>query len=88
MRETVEEKARRLLAGGRLLVERVDEAGLRALCVGDTGTHELSRDGDGDIVCSCPATRRCAHLAAIALVVGAAVHIRAEPGEAEAGDDA
>ena len=70
-RETIGEKAPRLLTSGRLLVGRVDDAGLRALVAGDTGTHELSRDGDGELICSCPAVRRCSHIAALELVTGA-----------------
>lgn len=69
-RETVTEKAVRYLLDGRLLVERVDDEAIVAICAGDSGVYELSRDAGGDWQCSCPALRRCSHLAALELVTG------------------
>jgi uncharacterized Zn finger protein len=69
VRGAVEDKARRYLVEGRLLVERVDAFEVRALCSGDTGMYELGHDGDA-WWCSCPARGRCAHVAALALVTG------------------
>lgn len=67
--ESVEAKALRLLAGGRLFVERVDEGGVRAVCRGDHGIHELSIDEEGSS-CSCAARGRCSHLLALELATG------------------
>lgn len=65
--ETIEQKAGRYLADGRLLVEHVDDGRVEALCGGDHGVYELKVDRDG-AVCSCPASGRCAHLVALELV--------------------
>jgi hypothetical protein len=67
-RETVEEKARRLLGEGRLLVEHVADGRVQAIVAGDSGMHELAVEADGAESCSCRASGRCSHLVALGLV--------------------
>lgn len=64
-REDVEEKARRLLAEGRLIYDAEDEEAIR---LGDTGLWLLTHEA-GRWRCSCPAVGRCSHLAALLLLV-------------------
>lgn len=82
-RETIAEKAQRLLASGRLTVERVDHEIVRATCEGDHGRYSLSISADRSH-CTCPArVRTCAHRVALRLVVGTREHVpraRAEVG--------
>ena len=70
-RETVDAKARRFLATGRLTVLHRDGDHVVAQCVGDTGTYRLGHDPArlGVWSCSCPATARCSHTVALMLVV-------------------
>lgn len=68
-RESVAEKAVRLLADGCVLVERAVDGEVLALVAGDTGVYEVEVAG-GVAWCSCRATRRCAHLVALELVTG------------------
>lgn len=72
-----EEKAHRLLAEGRLTIERVDGGVIVASCRGYSGgeIYRLGfdpRDG-GEWRCTCEASskfrRRCSHLIALQLVV-------------------
>jgi uncharacterized Zn finger protein len=82
VRESVEQKAARYLAEGRVLLERVDEAGVRALVAGDSATHEVVATwgmytsptfGEDGWSCSCPASiSRCSHVVACELVTGGA----------------
>jgi hypothetical protein len=70
--ENVEQKARRYLAEGRLVVELVDPAAglVVASCAGAEGTYKLGRDPkNGEWRCTCPAPRKCSHLIALRLVV-------------------
>lgn len=67
-RETVEEKAKRYLGEGRLVVEHVIGDEIRARCRGRGAEYVLGLEADG-WYCSCPARGRCAHLAALELVV-------------------
>src|SRR5687768_7537420 len=67
MRESAEQKGRRYLLEGRLVIERVDERGVRARCRGGGAVYELGFDGS-DWFCSCPALTRCAHLIALQTV--------------------
>jgi hypothetical protein len=67
-RETVEEKARRYLAEGRIVVTRVLGDTVDAVCQGETGSWELGhRPGQGWF-CSCPVRGRCSHLAGLWLI--------------------
>jgi hypothetical protein len=66
-RETVEAKAARYLAEGRLAVVLVTADAIEATCHGATGTWLLGWHGGWH--CDCPArTDRCAHLTALRLV--------------------
>lgn len=77
-RETVDAKARRYLAEGRLVVVHVDARGARARCRGSGAVYDLEVSG-GEWSCSCPArVQRCAHLLALALVVNVP-SVAAEP---------
>lgn len=66
-RESVEQKGRRYLAEGRLIVKRVGEGSIAALCRGGGSLYRLGFDGH-EWHCDCPARTRCAHLTALMLV--------------------
>ncbi|MCK6480237.1 MAG: hypothetical protein L6R43_08820 [Planctomycetes bacterium] len=70
-RETVREKARRLLAEGRVTVLRATPEGLRARVRGDSGEYDSSAFRNGIGWCSCPAQKSapCSHLLALGLLV-------------------
>ena len=69
-RESVEAKARRYLAEGRLEVVLVADDEIEATCRGATGDYLLGWHGAWH--CSCPAyTEGCAHLVALRLVTTA-----------------
>ena len=69
MRETVDEKARRYLAEGRITVVYLTGSRLRAEAHGSRrDTVERKGEGRSPWVCSCRAYKRCAHLAAVELV--------------------
>jgi hypothetical protein len=72
MRESAEAKGRRSLLEGRLQVEHVDEATIRARCRGGGTVYELGFDDVGELeggwYWSCSALGRCAHLVALQLV--------------------
>ncbi len=58
MRETVEEKALRFIAEGRMMrIHRADEQSVLARVDGDSGTYRLVLDRSG-ILCFCPARGR------------------------------
>jgi len=63
-RETVEAKAVRLLAAGRLTVLFADARRARAVCEGDSGRYDLGLDR-GQWWCECPSARACSHLLAL-----------------------
>jgi hypothetical protein len=67
MRETIEQKALRLISERRLHVHRIAERRVEAHCNGDTRSYTLTYDGRG-WRCDCPARKRCAHLTALQLV--------------------
>lgn len=67
-RESVDSKGRRYLGEGRLTVQHVDAALVRATCRGGGAIYVLGWSGEG-WWCGCPARGRCAHLAALELVV-------------------
>ena len=58
VRETVEEKALRFIAEGRMMrIHRADEQSVLARVDGDSGTYRLVLDRSG-ILCFCPARGR------------------------------
>ena len=66
MRESLDAKARRLLAGGRLKVVEASPGGrVRASVVGDHGGYAVARDEEGLWSCDCPArVAWCSHVLA------------------------
>ena len=66
MSETIEEKALRLVTGGRVELHRGNRQEGLASVEGDTGTHLVSWDPIGS-VCLCPARTGCSHVAAVSL---------------------
>jgi hypothetical protein len=72
-RESMDAKAARLLADGRLTVARVNHDQVLALCQGDSGqVWQLGYERGRGWRCSCPARawgRHCSHLAALMRVV-------------------
>jgi uncharacterized Zn finger protein len=75
-RESIAEKAGRLLLGGKLTIVSVVGQSIEARCEGDHGVYRLGYARPGGWWCSCPHRQRggrghaCAHLAALALVAG------------------
>jgi uncharacterized Zn finger protein len=67
-RENVEAKAKRYLGEGRLTVTEVSAGRVQAVCRGGGALYRLGWNGNG-WYCDCPARTRCAHLAALMLVV-------------------
>ncbi len=67
-REDARERGRRLAAEGRLVIRRVDETEILAVCRGDSG--EIHRLGyrDSRWWCDCEARTRCGHLYSLQLV--------------------
>lgn len=68
-RESVDAKGRRYLVEGRLVVDVVVGAAVRARCRGTGATYAVAYDSATGWRCDCPARRWCAHLVATALVV-------------------
>ena len=66
-RESTDEKARRLLATGKLRIVRMDSNFIHAECQGEHDTYDLFWK-DGHWYCSCPARVDCSHLRALWLV--------------------
>jgi hypothetical protein len=68
-RETVEAKAHRYLAEGRLVVTKVDADLVTAYCRGQGELYQLGHDPGRGWWCNCPVrTDRCAHLIALQTV--------------------
>ena len=68
MRETIPEKAARLLATGAVYVQRADGAKVAATVRGDHGRYVVVFDGER-WACSCAAWKTsCSHVAAVELV--------------------
>lgn len=69
-RESAEAKGRRLLAEGRLTIDRVNGDLVVATCKGDSGAeYRLGHDPtNGQWRCTCEAKGRCSHLVALQLV--------------------
>jgi hypothetical protein len=72
VRETVPEKAARLLATGAVHVQRADGVRIAATVHGDHGRYVVVCDGER-WACSCPAWKNCAHARAVELVTTEAV---------------
>jgi len=67
-RETVEQKAHRLLVTGAVRAVDVAETGALVVVAGDTGRYEVELS-PGRSTCSCPATvARCSHVIAAELI--------------------
>lgn len=66
-RESVEAKADRLLAEGRLTIERADPHGVVvARCQGDHGEYMLGYDVKAkEWRCGCVARKECSHIVAL-----------------------
>jgi hypothetical protein len=71
-RESVPEKAQRLLATGRVHVRHRDEARVAAMVEGDSGRWVVVCDPEGRCVCSCPSFRSCSHVEAVRRITEAA----------------
>lgn len=82
-RESVEEKGRRYVAEGRLVVLAVDARIVRASCRGGGAVYDVGFDGEA-WSCSCPALRRCSHLVATQLVTVREPVVDREPAVARA----
>ncbi len=67
MRENAQDKARRYLAEGRLIVRRVDGPYVLAYVRGDGVLHRVETHAEIG-TCTCPARGRCSHLYAVGLV--------------------
>jgi hypothetical protein len=69
MREDARARGRRFVSEGRLVLRRVDETQILAVCRGDSGElHELGYDQAGGWWCDCQARTQCAHLYSLQLV--------------------
>lgn len=68
MRESVTEKAGRLLLDGSVRLIHVDPDGAEAVVAGDTGTRHVTFDGHR-WSCDCPSYQPCSHAIATARVV-------------------
>lgn len=66
MRESLPEKAARLLASGAVHVQRADGVKVAASVQGDHDRYVVVCDGER-WVCSCPAWKSCAHVRAVEL---------------------
>ena len=67
MRESADDKARRYLTEGRVIITSVAGEHIRATCRGDGEIHRVEIHGD-DRQCTCLARGRCSHIAAVNLV--------------------
>ena len=67
MRENAQQKARRYLGEGRLIIRRVDGPHVLAHCRGDGVLHRVEVHDDHG-TCTCDARGRCSHLLAVGLV--------------------
>jgi hypothetical protein len=85
MAETIDQKARRYLTEGRLVVELVNGDEIRARCRGGGAVYELGLEA-GEWWCGCAARGRCAHLTALQLVTVAPPGVRLRPDPESAPD--
>jgi uncharacterized Zn finger protein len=66
-RETIPQKAERLLSTGAVYVQRADGVRVAATVHGDHGRYAIVFDGER-WACSCQSFRACSHIAAVELV--------------------
>ncbi len=74
-RETVDQKANRLLTAGRAQVRWVTPGHALVEVEGDSGAWRVIYR-QGRLRCPCPAWVRCSHLAAAELVVGRPANVK------------
>jgi uncharacterized Zn finger protein len=68
-RESIQAKARRYLAEGRVVVTGVLGDQVTAVCQGETGAYDLGHAQGRGWWCTCPVrTDNCSHLAALWLI--------------------
>ena len=72
MRETVEQKARRLLLTGKIQIIRVSGKFIEARIIGDNGIYQTTI-WDGAYSCSCPyphrtAKKECSHAKSLRII--------------------
>jgi uncharacterized Zn finger protein len=67
-REDSSEKARRLLAAGRVVVVSIDESAIHAVVRGDSSKLYSVAWRPGSWTCTCQALSRCSHVRATQLV--------------------
>lgn len=69
-REGAQQKARRYLLEGRVMVRMVGPQGVRANVRGQGHVYAVTYEAGGGWTCSCPAhTAKCCHVIAVQLVV-------------------
>jgi hypothetical protein len=68
MRENARDRGRRLVAEGRLVIRRVNEEEILAVCRDSGELHELGYHPSGGWWCDCVARTQCGHLYALQLV--------------------
>jgi uncharacterized Zn finger protein len=68
MRENAHDKARRLLAEGRVVISRVEGTHIDATIRGDSASFYSVRHRSGSWSCTCPALGPCSHRLAVQLV--------------------
>ncbi len=78
MRENAEDKGRRYLVEGHVIVTSVARSTVAASVRGDGVVHQVRHDSTRGWSCTCPARGRCSHLLAVGLVIGLREH-SAEP---------
>lgn len=78
-RENMDEKGRRLLTEGRLLIGYINEKKIVAVCRGDHDTYQLLYTPSTGWTCSCAARGRCSHLVALQLVTANPITRKTEP---------
>lgn len=81
-REGAQQKARRYLLEGRIMIRSVGPQGVRAHVRGQGSVYNVAYEAGGGWRCSCPArTPRCCHVIAVQLVVVVPQHPEASPGD-------
>jgi hypothetical protein len=69
VRENARDRGRRLVSEARLVIRRVNDVEILAVCRGDSGElHELDYHPNGGWWCDCEARTQCGHLYALQLV--------------------
>lgn len=67
-RENAHDKAKRLLAEGRVVITRVEGTHIDATVRGDSASFYSVRHRSGSWSCSCPALGPCSHRLAVQLI--------------------